>query len=273
MTAARSRFSVESILDHLEMKNRKRKMDEEEEEEEEVEESDLLGGESLSNGDVLLPSSSHNTDEIDNPSVDSLSPTSSKSPSSRSKSGATKPAYSYIALIAMAILNSPERKLTLSQICDFIINKFQYYKDKFPAWQNSIRHNLSLNDCFIKIPREPGNPGKGNYWALDPKAEDMFDNGSFLRRRKRFKRAPEMVDHSALSALSTSSFLNPSLSSFVPQLRGPLPLPSLPIPRLPSYPFYPLPSNIDHQRLLAAMAAQILPPSQSISPDETIKTD
>ena len=88
----------------------------------------------------------------------------------------------------MAIVNSKQRRLTLSQICDFIMDKFEYYREKFPAWQNSIRHNLSLNDCFVKCPREPGNPGKGNYWALDPAAEDMFDNGSFLRRRKRFFR-------------------------------------------------------------------------------------
>lgn len=67
-----------------------------------------------------------------------------------------KPHLSYIALITMAILHTPDQRATLSGICEFIRQRFGYYKKKFPLWQNSIRHNLSLNDCFIKIPREPG---------------------------------------------------------------------------------------------------------------------
>lgn len=66
---------------------------------------------------------------------------------------------------------------------------------------------MSLNDCFIKVPREPGNPGKGNFWTLDPLAEDMFDNGSFLRRRKRYKRST--IEHGLQFPTSVFGSFNP----------------------------------------------------------------
>ena len=40
----------------------------------------------------------------------------------------------------------------------------------------------------MKVPRDDKKPGKGSYWSLDPDSYNMFDNGSFLRRRKRFKK-------------------------------------------------------------------------------------
>ncbi|XP_078535146.1 forkhead box protein I3 [Lissotriton helveticus] len=96
-----------------------------------------------------------------------------------------RPPYSYSALIAMAIQSAPERKLTLAQIYQYVADNFPFYKKSKAGWQNSIRHNLSLNDCFKKVPRDEDDPGKGNYWTLDPNCEKMFDNGNFRRKRKR----------------------------------------------------------------------------------------
>ncbi|MBN3298206.1 FOXL1 protein, partial [Amia calva] len=98
-----------------------------------------------------------------------------------------KPPYSYIALIAMAIKSAPDQKVTLSGIYQFIMERFPFYHDNKQGWQNSIRHNLSLNDCFIKVPREKGRPGKGSYWTLDTKCLDMFENGNYRRRKRKSK--------------------------------------------------------------------------------------
>ncbi|XP_045466795.1 protein fork head [Harmonia axyridis] len=98
-----------------------------------------------------------------------------------------KPPYSYISLITMAIQNSPQKMLTLAEIYQFIMDLFPFYRQNQQRWQNSIRHSLSFNDCFVKVPRTPDKPGKGSFWSLHPDSGNMFENGCYLRRQKRFK--------------------------------------------------------------------------------------
>ncbi|XP_043241977.1 forkhead box protein E3-like [Amphibalanus amphitrite] len=92
-----------------------------------------------------------------------------------------KPQHSYIGLIAMAILSSAERKLVLSDIYQYILDNYSYFRNRGTGWRNSIRHNLSLNDCFIKAGRSPN--GKGHFWAIHPANVDDFRKGDFRRRK------------------------------------------------------------------------------------------
>lgn len=115
-----------------------------------------------------------------------------------------KPHYSYIALIAMAIQKSKCGMVTLNDIYNYIMETFPYYRQNQQRWQNSIRHSLSFNDCFVKVPRGADKPGKGSYWTLHPQAGNMFENGCYLRRQKRFKSDRDANLASSMAAAAVS---------------------------------------------------------------------
>uniref|UniRef100_S4RCF2 Forkhead box protein G1 n=1 Tax=Petromyzon marinus TaxID=7757 RepID=S4RCF2_PETMA len=92
-----------------------------------------------------------------------------------------KPRLSYTALIANAILSSRDRRLNLSSIYSWIEERYPFYgrQDRRAArgWRNSVRHNLSLNECFVKVGR--CEDGKGNYWGIHEHHVEAFERGDF----------------------------------------------------------------------------------------------
>ena len=130
--------------------------------------------------------------------------------------GYPKPPFSYICLIAMAINCSPNQKATLHDIYRTISENFPYYRTHQKRWQNSIRHSLSFNDCFVKVGRETQRPGKGCLWTLHPDAGDMFKEGCLLRRQKRFRLSKNKKENKAETSKNAtlSNTFQPNSSTF-----------------------------------------------------------
>ncbi|CAJ0930137.1 unnamed protein product, partial [Mesorhabditis belari] len=125
-----------------------------------------------------------------------------------------KPPFSYIALIAMAISRTPEKKATLAEIYTYLQENYEFFRGQYVGWRNSIRHNLSLNDCFLKLPKEAGDRGrKGHKWTISPNCEFLLEEGCFRRRPRGYKARKRCPFSQQFDYTSTALQLIPSVDS------------------------------------------------------------
>lgn len=146
------------------------------------------------NSNIDTKSSNCGTSTSNSSNNNSYSASSSSSTSSTG-SGSSKPSYlndndrpphSYIALISMAILSKLDRKILLNEIYDWVVQNFPYYQSRTDkSWRNSIRHNLSLNECFVKVGKASN--GRGYYWSIHSANLSDFKKGDFRRRQARLR--------------------------------------------------------------------------------------
>ncbi|ORX48282.1 hypothetical protein DM01DRAFT_1309803 [Hesseltinella vesiculosa] len=125
-----------------------------------------------------------------------------------------RPPFSYSSLIAQAILESENKRMTLREIYRWIAEKYpSLYNAGDNGWQNTIRHNLSLNQCFIKVDRAEltgQTKGKGGYWTVDPSYMAKFKNGAFARGSSSTLRRPPVITPRATRTTETHVLSSPA---------------------------------------------------------------
>ncbi len=183
------------------------------------------------------------------------------------------PVASILELIARAIMESPSKMLYLLEIYDNFESKYPYFQVADLAWRSSVRHNLSMHACFVKVAR--CDVRKGYFWGIHPANLSDFSSGDFTRRR--VKSRVQEYEKTKAQSLSLTSPLhhygNGSLSGRTvtsPTLPLPprmsLPLPpriSLPLPPRMSFPLpprmsFPPPPQMSFPNLIQSPLMQAL---------------
>ncbi|KAJ7638569.1 hypothetical protein FB45DRAFT_903250 [Roridomyces roridus] len=172
----------------------------------------------------------------------------------------SKPFYPYSTLIRYAIKGSPNQKLLLEDIYYAIESRFPYFRTAPNGWKNSVRHNLSLNPCFEKVPRPLTDRGKGSYWTVNDNVDPR--TGVHRIRKKKTKggkgRASEDDDND----------YQPQDGSFEEQYQPQPQLDESGQPRQGPYPPFPFNPNFP------MMDMRLMPPGpMPISPEENIELD
>lgn len=112
-----------------------------------------------------------------------------------------RPQESYMMLIAQALLSSSSYQLLLVDIYRHIEKHHPYFATAKSCWRNSVRHNLSVNECFVRGKRAPN--GRGFYWGIHPACISSFLKGDFTRRIARSKSQSQMRDSASPEEVPT----------------------------------------------------------------------
>ncbi|KAJ3723300.1 hypothetical protein C8R42DRAFT_578636 [Lentinula raphanica] len=130
----------------------------------------------------------------------------------------SKPFYPYSTLIRYAIKGSPNQKLLLEDIYYAIESRFPYFRTAPNGWKNSVRHNLSLNPCFEKVPRPLTDRGKGSYWTVNDNV-DPRTGVHRIRKKKgpkgktRSSEEPDVDYHSTDHFEASTHYTQPAIST------------------------------------------------------------
>ncbi|KAF7258975.1 hypothetical protein EG68_04411 [Paragonimus skrjabini miyazakii] len=130
------------------------------------------------------------------------------------QSGLAKPNYSYTHLIFMAIESTPQKCMTVNQIYNWCESNFPFYKHAGAGWKNSLRHNLSINKSFKRLPRDSRGPGRGAFWTVEPRERPTLLD-AIKRNPWNFTNMAALVsaqsDPNGSSSVSLSDFSNHQL--------------------------------------------------------------
>ncbi|KAM5148368.1 forkhead box protein P1 isoform 2-T3 [Mantella aurantiaca] len=144
------------------------------------------------------------------------------------KNAEVRPPFTYASLIRQAILESPEKQLTLNEIYNWFTRMFAYFRRNAATWKNAVRHNLSLHKCFVRVENV-----KGAVWTVD---EIEFQK----RRPQKISGSPSLIKNiqtshayctplnaalqvsmaeNSIPLYTTASMGSPALTSFASAMR------------------------------------------------------
>ncbi|TSM36152.1 Forkhead box protein P1-B [Bagarius yarrelli] len=130
-----------------------------------------------------------------------------------------RPPFTYASLIRQAILESPERQLTLNEIYNWFTRMFAYFRRNAATWKGAVRTNLSLHKCFVRVEDD-----FGSFWTVN---NEEFKRGRHIQRGRPRKNVVDNSYNELLASMAensiplytTASIGSPTLNSFANAIR------------------------------------------------------